>query len=194
VSALDNAEESRERLVRLVKVLFDVAGARMGTLELTFACFDLAALVREQVAAERLAMPTRPIAVDLPDQPIWVAADTDRIGQVIMNYLDNGLKYSPDHQPLGVRLDLRQAHAVVSVRDCGPGLPLDEHQRVWDLYHRAPGVEVQSHWGASSGSLGVGLYICKRLIELHPGGQVGVESAVGEGSTFWFSLPLAVPG
>jgi signal transduction histidine kinase len=66
----------------------------------------------------------------------------------------------------------------------------EERHRVWELYHRVPGVEVQGRAGAASGSLGMGLHICKRLIELHPGGVVGVESVVGKGSTFWFTLPL----
>jgi PAS domain S-box-containing protein len=190
LSSLDNADESRERLVRLVKVLFDVAGARMGTLELTRVPCDLAALVRDHLVAEQMAVPSRPVATDLPEQPVWVEADADRIGQVITNYLENALKYSPEDRPIVVRLEPREGHAVLAVRDYGPGLPREEHDRVWELYHRAPGVEVQSHAGASSGSLGVGLYVCKRLVERHPGGRVGVVSAVGEGSTFWFSLPL----
>lgn len=78
--------------------------------------------------------------------------------------------------------------AVVSVTDHGPGLPWEEQSLVWEMLHQAPGVEVQS---GTEGSLGMGLYIVKRLMELHPAGRVGVESVVGEGSTFWFRFSLA---
>jgi signal transduction histidine kinase len=81
--------------------------------------------------------------------------------------------------------------AVVSVEDHGPGLPPGEQRRVWEAFYRAPGVEIQPGSSEVGGSLGLGLHICKQLIELHPGGSVGVESVVREGSTFWFRLPLA---
>jgi signal transduction histidine kinase len=87
-------------------------------------------------------------------------------------------------------LEVVENQAVVSVTDHGPGLPPDEQSRIWELFHRVPGIEVQSWSGESSGSLGLGLHICKQLMELHPGGSVGVESIVGAGSTFWFRLPL----
>lgn len=77
--------------------------------------------------------------------------------------------------------------AQVSVRDKGPGLPLAERERVWERFYRVPGVEVQSGSGVG---LGVGLHLCQTLIECHDG-QVGVQSRPGEGSTFWFTLPLA---
>jgi len=80
----------------------------------------------------------------------------------------------------------------VAVRDRGPGLPEAEKERVWEPFHRAQGIAAQGgkQSGVHVGSLGLGLHICKAIVEAH-GGRVGVESAVGEGSTFWFTLPLA---
>jgi signal transduction histidine kinase len=75
----------------------------------------------------------------------------------------------------------------VLVRDRGPGLPQEERERVWERFHRAPGIEVQSGSGVG---LGLGLHISREIVERH-GGAVGLESAVGEGSTFSFTLPLA---
>jgi signal transduction histidine kinase len=188
---LRRADESSLRLSRLVALLFDVTGAHLGTLTVALAPCDLVALVREQVMALQNSVSGRSIELDLPDAVVVVEVDADRLGQVLTNYLTNALKYSAADQPVAVRLEVRAGRAVVSVQDYGPGLPEEEQPRVWELYYRAPGVEVQSTVGASSGSFGMGLYVCKRLVELHPGGQVGVDSTIGEGSSFWFSVPLA---
>ena len=197
-----DASAGTERLTRLLTLLFDTAAIRTGKLELHLAPCDLAALVRQQVAALRVAAPRRAIrlrapaggAGSVPAAVIPVEADTDRIGQVLTNYLTNALKYAPPDQPLAVSVAARRGWARVAVRDRGPGIPAAERGRVWELFHRAPGIAAQG--GATGGapgqggSLGLGLYICKAIVEAH-GGRVGVASAVGEGSTFWFTLPLA---
>jgi len=90
-------------------------------------------------------------------------------------------------QPVVVGLDIVGHQARVWVRDQGPGLPAEEQARIWECFHRVPGIKVQS---GNSVGLGLGLYICRIIIERHQG-QVGVESASGHGSTFWFTLPLA---
>ncbi len=189
---LRQTSRSIDRLSRLSAELFDVARARTGTLELHLTRLDLAILVRELVTAQRVATTTRTIHLDLPEggQAVWVDGDSMRLGQVLTNYLTNALKYSPADKPVKVQLEVFERLAVVSVCDEGPGLPWEDQSRVWEMFHRAPGVEVHS---GTEGSLGIGLYIVKRLMELHPGGRVGVESVVGTGSVFWFRLPLARP-
>jgi PAS domain S-box-containing protein len=189
VQSLTAARTSVDRLVRLTNLLFDVALARFGTLEVRLIPCDLALVVQEQVAAQRLAASGRTIYLEQPDQPVLVIGDADRLGQVLSNYISNALKYSADDRPVDVLLELDGGAAVVSVRDKGRGLPEEEQEQVWDLFHRAPGVELQSSTGGG-GSLGLGLYISKRIVELHHG-QVGLESEEGRGSTFWFRLPLA---
>ena len=110
-----------------------------------------------------------------------------RIGQVVANYLTNALKYSSVDKPVTVSLEMEGPVARVSVQDEGPGLPPVEQERIWERFHRVRGVEVQTGSGIG---LGLGLYISKTIITWH-GGRVGVDSTPGQGSTFWFTLPLA---
>jgi PAS domain S-box-containing protein len=191
VASLNTARTSVDRLVRMTRLLFDTTQIRSGKVELQFGPIDLAGVVREQVAAERVAAPSRTLHLDMPERPVPVLGDADRLSQVLSNYLANALKYSAADQPVTVKLEVVENQAVVRVADHGPGLSLKEQSRIWELFHRAPGIEVQSGSSEASGSLGLGLHICKQLVELHPGGSVGVESWVGKGSTFWFRLPAA---
>ncbi len=190
-SALRSARSDVERLIRLIDRLFDIAQARAGKLELKLAPCDLAAIAREQVAAQRAAEPERVIDLEQPgDQPVMVIGDADRIGEALANYLSNALKYSAKERPVRVKVEVAEGRARVAVRDEGPGLAPEERLLVWEMFHRVPGVEALRADERQGKGLGLGLHICKRLIEAHPGGQVGVESEVGAGSTFWLSLPL----
>jgi signal transduction histidine kinase len=162
----------------------------LGTLTVMQSPCDLVALAREQNAALQDTLPERTMTLDVPGAAVVVEADADRLGQVLTNYLTNALKYSAADQSVAVRLEVRNGRAVVSVQGHGAGLPEEEQCWVWDLYYRAPGVAAQSGIGVASVSLGMGLYVCKRLVEAHHSGQVGVDSVEGEGSTFWFSVPV----
>ena len=187
---MEAATRSAERLKRLLDVLFDAAATRSGKLELHRAPCDLATLVRDEVAELRVAAPDRTIRLRAPagGRPILVEVDAARIGEVVMNFVSNALKYSPPDRPVYVSVAARSEGARVAVRDAGPGIPRAEQAHLWELFYRVPGVEPQGD--ATGGSLGLGLYISKAVIDAH-GGQLGVRSAVGKGSTFWFTLPLA---
>jgi signal transduction histidine kinase/putative methionine-R-sulfoxide reductase with GAF domain len=194
---LDEADHSAARLSRLLNVLFDTAAIRAGKLELHRAPCDLQALVREQVEAVRVAAPDRTIQLWSPAEgagggPILLEADADRIAEAVTNFLTNALKYSLPDRPVDISVEVRRGCARVAVRDQGPGIPKEERARVWELFYRAPGPVAQATTSSpvQGSSLGLGLYTCKAIVEAH-GGRVGVKSAVGRGSTFWFTLPLS---
>jgi signal transduction histidine kinase/PAS domain-containing protein len=185
---LIRTQQQVERLDRLVNDLVDASRMQSGKLEFRQEACDLATIVQRAVDTQRQVAFDRTIGLQLPaegDMP--VLADPGRIEQVVTNYLTNALKYSPSDRPVevGVQTDGRMAR--VWVRDRGPGIPEEEHQHIWERFHRAKGIEVQSGSGIG---LGLGLHICRTIVEHHQG-QVGVDSAPGAGSTFWFTLPLA---
>jgi signal transduction histidine kinase len=176
-----------DRLDRLVNDLLDVSRIQAGHLEMRPEPSDLLAIVRERVEEQRQVHTRRSIRLHISrEQPALIVADAERIGQVVTNLLTNALKYSQENQPVEVGIDIDEHQARVWVRDAGPGIPAEEQARVWDRFHRVAGIEVQSGSGVG---LGLGLYISKTIIEEHQG-QVGVESAPDQGSTFWFTLPL----
>jgi signal transduction histidine kinase len=192
VESLQRARAGMETLRRLVNILFDVTRAQSQKLVLELAAMDLKELVQETVAAQQTATHGhRALLVTVPDHQVWVEGEADRLSEVLTNFLTNAVKYSPVDQPVTVKLEVVDHQAVVRVADHGPGIPTAEQGRIWDMFYRSPSVQVEPGNRTANGSLGLGLSICKQLIELHPGGRIGVESTVGEGSTFWFELPLA---
>lgn len=186
LDTLTIAEREVERQNRLIGDLLDISRIRAGKLEYHMALADLVPLLRDATEAQRLASPDRALALAVPEMPVPVCADADRIGQVVTNFLTNALKYAPENQLIEVTLTRTAETARVAVRDRGPGLSREQQRHIWDRFHRVPGIHQQ---GGSAG-LGLGLYICKTIVERH-GGCVGVESAPGRGATFWFTLPLA---
>jgi PAS domain S-box-containing protein len=215
--ALATTENNLGRLWRLVQQLLDVARVREGTLMLDRQPMDLAELLRACVEEQRLLNPSRVIELDLSDptdasvtdatQSIVVGADADRLGQVVTNYLSNAERYSAEDQPIKVTLRLIEEElpgaadaetgavqgrlvqrvARVEVRDQGEGIAEEDQATIWKRFQRATSIDQAT-------GLGLGLYIVETIVDLH-GGHVGVESRLGHGSTFWFTVPLlALPG
>ncbi len=174
---------------RMVSDLLDISRLEADKLELRLAPCDLATIVRETVEDQRSITPTRTIHLELEEEETApVFADTERVGQVLSNYLTNALKFSPADCPVHVQLKKDDNRVRVSVSDEGVGLTPSEQERIWELFYQVPGIKRQR---GSSVGLGLGLHICLAIIEQHQG-EVGVESTKGKGSTFWFTLPLAV--
>lgn len=189
VPHLSHTEHDVERLTQLVNDLLDVSRIQEGLLKLRLAPANLVGIVSEAVEEQRQIAPTRKMQLSVPAAPpAPVLVDAARIKQVVTNYLTNALKYSPAESLVEIGLEGTNQQARVWVHDEGPGIPPEEQQRVWQRFYRVKGIEVLSGTGIG---LGVGLYLSRKIIEAHHG-QVGVDSVPGVGSTFWFTLPLAV--
>ena len=169
------------RLSRLVEDLMDLTRADLGLLAIRARATDLAAVINETVDTFRRGHAT-PVSVELPAGALTVTVDAERVHQVLLNLLENAVRYSPEGAPITVTASSSGPAVVrVTVRDRGPGIAAAEQQRIFQRFIRGAAAE-------GKGGLGIGLYLCRTIVERH-GGTIGVDSTVGDGAAFWIDLP-----
>lgn len=175
------------RLTILVEELLDVARIRTGKLTLNFSRFDIVELVED--IAERYQPQADAsggsIEVIAEDQPIIGRWDYGRLSQVIVNLVSNALQYAPG-TPITVDVHQHGDEIIISVSDKGPGIPNEDHQRIFDRFDR-------SNASVKRGGLGLGLYIGRKIVEAHDG-VITVDSEIGHGTRFAVFLPLEPEG
>ncbi len=171
---------------RMISDLLDVSRIQANKLELRIGPCDLLQVVDDAIKDQQYNAPERVITLEAENQqPIMVQGDADRLGQVIHNYLTNALKYSPPERPVSVHVARNEREVRIAVQDQGPGLTPEEQKYVWERFYRVKGIPTLS----GGQGLGLGLHICRTIIEAHEG-TFGLESTPGQGSRFWFTLPL----
>jgi PAS domain S-box-containing protein len=178
--------EESDRLSRIVNEILLANQLDAGRLDLLTETFDPAELVERVAESARTRAPaTNPIILDVPESLPPVAADRDKARQVLVNLVENAVKYSPDggEVELGARAGPATVHFFV--RDQGLGIPSEEQARIFDKFYR-----LDPDMTRGVGGTGLGLYICRELVE-RMGGQISVVSETGAGSTFTFDLPRA---
>ncbi len=182
-TSLQKIDEQTNRLNALIEDLLDLTSIRAGKIPLQLKRCDLGEVCRGVIEDQRL-LTGRTIELELPAEAVVLKADSDRLGQVVTNLVNNAIKYSPEDSPVQVHVDKRDKLAVIEVRDAGPGIPAEEQTRIFETFYRAPKAQASSKNG-----WGLGLAICKDIVERH-GGRIWCESKLGEGSTFMVELPL----
>ena len=180
------AQES-ERLTRIVGDILLANQIEAGRLRLKDLEFDVAELVRAVVDQMQAALTGKEgIELELraPESLPRVSGDEDKLRQVLLNLIDNAIKYSPDGGRVGIRIEQRDSGVRIAVSDEGLGIPHADQQRIFGKFYR---VDPQQTRGV--GGTGLGLYISRELVR-HMGGRVTVTSREGHGSTFVVDLPL----
>lgn len=181
---LSMSHRAADKLAEMVNSLLDISRIEAGQMPLDLAQHDLAALAHDAKSAVLLQAELRDIHITMTgaNVPAWI--DEGLMRRVFINLLGNAIKFSPKGATVGVRIYQDQGvHAEVS--DTGPGLAQAEQVRVFEKFG-----QVAAHKRNNPYSTGLGLTFCKLVVEAH-GGQIGVESEIGKGSTFWFKIPAS---
>jgi PAS domain S-box-containing protein len=186
-TSLEQAHRQIRVQERLINDLLESTRIADGTLTISLQPCNLLTIIHDTVEDMHFTRPERELVLDLPvEETVQINADGDRIGQVLANYILNAFKYSPEETPVTIGMTIEEQKIRVWVQDYGPGIPPQAQQRVWDRFYRHS--TPTDNGDKTNKSFGLGLHVCRALIKEH-GGEVGVESNPGQGSTFWFSLP-----
>jgi PAS domain S-box-containing protein len=178
--------DESERLSRIVNDILLANQLDADRLDLETEPFDAGELVDRVAEAARMHLPPgATIDVSLPEPPLSVGADRDKARQVLVNLVENAIKYSPDGGRVVVGAEPLESTARFFVSDNGMGIPEGELERIFDKFYR-----LDPEMTRGIGGTGLGLYICSELVR-RMGGRIWARSARGEGSEFSFELPLA---
>ncbi len=189
LSLARNINRGASNLNNRIDELLDLARGEIGMLQLKLELVDLAKLLRE-VAGDMTPVASshgQSLVLELPTSLPLAWADEGRLRQVVLNLLNNASKFTPEGGKIILRAREDDGNLVVEVQDTGRGITIEEQQRLFEPYHR-----LESDREHLSG-LGLGLALCKTLVELH-GGRIWVQSQAGKGSIFGFSVPLEADG
>jgi signal transduction histidine kinase/ActR/RegA family two-component response regulator len=179
------ARRQVERLGRLVEDLLDVSRLESRRMRVRFEDVDLNQLVDAVVTDFRAQTRNHDMALHRASAAVLVQGDHERLEQVLVNLLQNAMKYSPQGGPILVTVDRTEGEARVSVKDAGIGIPEEEHAKLFQRFFRAANATTRHYSG-----LGIGLFVSNEIVQRH-GGRFEVQSEVEKGSTFTFYLPLS---
>jgi signal transduction histidine kinase len=175
-----------ERLTHLINNVLDFSRMDTGVKEYHFKEADLVEVVRSTLEAYKFHIRDDGFKIEseLPDESITLKIDKDAISQVLLNLLNNAVKYSEERKYIQVRVCKNSISALISVTDHGVGIPKEELKKIFDKFYRVSTAKTRETRGT-----GLGLTLAKHIVEAH-GGTIEVESEVGKGSRFMVILPI----
>ena len=173
------------RLARLTEDLLELSRIEAGQMELEFRPVSVQYLIESCLETARLKAAQRDliVEVDIPDGLPSIRGDANRLQEVLQNLLDNAVQYTPENGRIDVQAAQVGGAVVLTVADTGIGIPQAEQGRIFERFYR-----VDAARSREAGGTGLGLSIARHIVDAH-GGKLWVESAVGEGSRFHFSIP-----
>jgi two-component system phosphate regulon sensor histidine kinase PhoR len=187
---LEIAMEETGRLAKLVNDMLDISGIEAGVARPHMTQVDLAEIATDVVEGLRAAADRRSVDLRLHVQPgLLVEGDAEMLSAVVGNLVGNGLKYVPEGERVTVTVDAEDLtrSVVVTVTDTGLGIPPEDLDRVFDKFYRIKRYERNAR------GTGLGLNLCRNIVEQVHHGRIGVDSRLGEGARFWFSVPASHP-
>jgi GAF domain-containing protein len=184
LDALTRIRSNGKHLLGLINTVLDVAKIESGQFTLNMGEYAIESVVETvRAATESLAQNKKLTLTTSVDKSLPIGlGDEQRLTQVLLNLVGNAIKFT-DAGEVSIAAGARNGHFAVSVTDTGPGIPLDQQDRIFDQFH-----QVDSSNTKAKGGTGLGLAIAKQIVEMH-GGRIWVESTVGNGSTFQMEIP-----
>ena len=187
---LNRIKSNTDRLSRLINDLLDLSRIESGRVEVRPTTLPLTALAEEVAEHMRALAAEKLIRIEVPpsDPSVTVWADRDKVTQVLMNLIGNAVKFTPQDGKITVALEKNgNDYIQISVADTGPGILPEEQNKIFSKFYQVANIDKQKPKGS-----GLGLAISKALVEMH-GGKIWMDSEVGRGSTFYFTLPAQQP-
>lgn len=176
------ARQDCERLQGIIDDILDLSRIQAGRIELKAKAIDARRLVAQAAAAAEPSARAAGVAlsVETPEGPVPAFADAERLDVVLTNLLGNAVRHTPAGGRVAARVRPDGASVRFEIQDTGEGIPRQYQERIFERFFQVP--------GGKQGGLGLGLYISREIVQAH-GGEMGVASEEGQGSTFWFTLP-----
>ena len=184
---LERVEKNGRHLLGLINDVLDLSKIEAGQLTLSLEDYSMKEIVETVVAAVESLAAEKNLELKVAVSPDvgYGKGDAQRISQVFLNFVGNAIKFTEAGE---VRIEATTSNDtfMVSVSDTGPGLSEGDQEKIFEEFHQVNGSSTRA-----KGGTGLGLSIAKRIVEMH-GGRIGVESTLGKGSTFWFTIPVRV--